>query len=123
MTGTTSARLPSFFSTSTARPSPIAPGLTRYGLPSMSWNVCVITGKRLAAWTIAYPMRWVKEIFLPVAASWALSTLRRGDRTVAEVHRNQVAVGNDNGTVLLLSNRAARPRLRVAPHEGDARPG
>src|SRR2546422_11042422 len=78
MTGTTSARLPSFFSTSTARPSPIAPGLTRYGLPSMSWNVCVITGKRLAAWTIAYPMRWVKEIFLPVAASWALSALRRG---------------------------------------------
>src|SRR6266702_4494579 len=49
MTGTTRARLPSFFSTSTARPRPMAPGSTRCGLPSMSWKWCVMAGKGVVA--------------------------------------------------------------------------
>ncbi len=53
ITGTTSARLPSFFSTSTARPRCTACGSKRCGFPSTSWNAWVITGSARAAWTIA----------------------------------------------------------------------
>src|SRR5437588_1395570 len=44
MTGTTRERLPSFFSTSTARPRLTPCGSSRWGLPSISWKAWVITG-------------------------------------------------------------------------------
>src|SRR5213595_2702752 len=49
MTGTTRARLPSFFSTSTARPRLTPWGSSRWGLPSTSWKAWVITGYSRAA--------------------------------------------------------------------------
>ena len=44
MTGTISVRLPSFFSTSTARPRLQAPSSIRWGLPSISSKWWAITG-------------------------------------------------------------------------------
>src|SRR5882762_2349620 len=84
----------------------------------MSWKWCVITGKRLAAWTITYPIRWVKETFLPLAASWALSALRRASRVVAGMSRNEVAVGTVSDSVMFATNRAAGPVIGVAPGGG-----
>src|SRR5438477_4580263 len=81
----------------------------------MSWKWCVITGKRLAAWTIPYPIRWVKETFLPLAASWALSALRRASRMVAGMSRNEVAVGTVSDSVMFATRRAAGPVRGVAP--------
>src|SRR5207253_8233978 len=81
----------------------------------MSWKWWVITGKRLAAWTIPYPIRWVKETFLPLAASWALSALRRASRVVAGMSRNEVAVGTVSDSVMFATNRAAGPVMGVAP--------
>src|SRR2546427_12344007 len=81
----------------------------------MSWKWWVITGKRLAAWTIAYPIRWVKESFLPLAASWALSALRRASSVVAGMSRNEVAVGTVSDSVMFVTNRAAGPVIGLAP--------
>src|SRR6266478_5761293 len=81
----------------------------------MSWKWCVITGKCLAAWTIAYPIRWVNETFLPLAASWALSALRRASRVVAWMSRNDVAVGTVSDSVMFATNRAAGPVIGLAP--------
>src|SRR2546422_10524879 len=81
----------------------------------MSWKWWVITGKRLAAWTIAYPIRWVKETFLPLAASWTLSALRRASRVVAGISRNDVAVGTVSDSVMFVTNRAAGPVMGLAP--------
>src|SRR5438093_10444201 len=81
----------------------------------MSWKWWVITGKRLAAWTIAYPIRWVKETFLPLAASWALSALRRASSVVAGMSRKDVAVGTVSDSVMLVTSRAAGPVIGTAP--------
>src|SRR2546422_5950274 len=81
----------------------------------MSWKWWVITGKRLAAWTIPYPIRWVKETFLPLAASWALSALRRASSVVAEMSRKEVAVGTVSESVMLATNRAAGPVMGLTP--------
>jgi len=82
---------------------------------SISWKWCVMTGKRLAAWTIAYPIRWVNEIFLPLAASCALRAFRRASSVVAEMSRNEVAVGTVSDSVMFATNRAAGPVMGLAP--------
>src|SRR2546426_6236275 len=84
----------------------------------MSWKWWVITGKRLAAWTIPYPIRWVKETFLPLAASWALSALRRASSVVAGMSRNEVAVGTVSDSVMFVTNRAAGPPIGLPPARG-----
>src|SRR5258705_481604 len=118
MTGTTSPRLPSLRSTSTASPSPIPCGVTRCGLPSISWKACVITGNCLTAWMMPKAMRCVNETFLPVGPSWAscaLSALLRASSARAAMSRNDVAVGTVRWSVMFVTNRAAGPVMGVAP--------
>src|SRR2546423_647848 len=121
MTGTTRARLPSFFSTSTARPRFTPCGSKRCGFPSTSWNAWVITGSCFAACTIANPIRCVNEPFFPRAASWAFSSLRRASSVSTTMSRNEVAVGTDNESVMFWTRRAAGPVMGVRP--GDAGSG
>src|SRR5882762_11592826 len=115
MTGTTRACLPSFFSTSTARPRFTACGSKRCGFPSTSWKACVMTGSSRAARAIAYPIRCVKEIFLPAAASWAFSPRRRASSTSTVISRNEVAVGTERESVMFCARRAAGPVMGVRP--------
>src|SRR5438093_11141333 len=63
-------------------------------------------------------MRCVNEIFLPVAANWPLSSLRRASSVVAEMSRNEVAVGTESESVMLATNRAAGPVIGVVPRGG-----
>src|SRR5213083_2978873 len=118
MTGTTRARLPSFFSTSTARPRFTPCGSRRCGFPSTSWNACVMTGSCFAAWTIAKPIRCVNETFFPRAASWAFSSLRRASSVSTTMSRNDVAVGTDSESVMFWTRRAAGPTIGVRPGLG-----
>src|SRR2546426_8522011 len=60
-------------------------------------------------------MRCVNETFLPLAASWALSALRRASSVVAEMSRNEVAVGTVRDSVMLATSRAAGPVIGLAP--------
>src|SRR5439155_19968062 len=71
-------------------------------------------GKRLAAWTIPYPIRCVNDTFLPLAASWELSALRRASRVVAWMSRKEVAVGTVSDSVMFATNRAAGPAMGTA---------
>src|SRR5947207_7757828 len=121
MTGTTSARPPSFFSTSTARPRLTPCGSKRCGFPATSWNAWVMTGSCFAAWTIAKPIRCVKETFFPRGASWAFSSLRRASSVSTTMSRNDVAVGTDSESVMFWTRRAAGPVMGVRP--GDAGSG
>src|SRR5438093_355322 len=122
MTGTTRARLPSFFSTSTARPRFTPCGSKRCGFPSTSWNAWVMTGSCFAAWTIAKPIKCVNETFFPRAASWAFSSLRRASSVSTALSRNDVAVGTDSESVMFWTRRAAGPVIGVRPGLG-VRPG
>src|SRR5256885_9790975 len=121
MTGTTSARPPSFSLTSTARPRLTPCGSKRCGFPSTSWNAWVMTGSCFAAWTIAKPIRCVKETFFPRGASWAFSYLRRASSVSTTMSRNDVAVGTDSESVMFWTRRAAGPVMGVRP--GDAGSG
>src|SRR3989449_1913608 len=121
MTGTTRARLPSFFSTSTARPRFTPCGSRRCGFPSTSWNAWVMTRSCFAAWTIAKPIKCVNETFFPRAASWAFSSLRRASSVSTTMSRNDVAVGTDSESVMFWTRRAAGPVMGVRP--GDAGSG
>src|SRR5947208_4258264 len=115
MTGTTRARLPSFFSTSTARPRFTPCGSRRCGFPSTSWNAWVMTGSCFAACTIAKPIRCVNETFFPRAVSWAFSSLRRASSVSTAISRNDVAVGTDSESVMFWTRRAAGPVMGVRP--------
>src|SRR5690242_18529774 len=99
------------------------PGSTRCGLPSISWKWCVMAGNCLAAWTMAYPIKWVNEIFLPLAASCALRAFRRASSVVAEMSRNEVAVGTVNDSVMFATNRAAGPVIGIGSLEPGVRVG
>src|SRR5437879_98057 len=123
MTGTTRARLPSFFSTSTARPRLTPCGSRRCGLPSTSWNAWVMPGSCFAACTIAKPIRCVNEIFFPRATSWAFSSLRRASSVSTTMSRNEVAVGTDKESVMFWTRRAAGPVIGVKPGAGRREAG
>src|SRR6266576_3185658 len=123
MTGTTSARPPSFFSTSTARPRLTPCGSKRCGFPATSWNAWVMTGSCFAAWTIARPIRCVKETFFPRGASWAFSSLRRASSVSTTMSRNDVAVGTDSESVMFWTRRAAGPVMGVRPGVGRGETG
>ena len=90
MTGTISVRVPSFFSTSTARPRLQAPSSIRCGLPSISAKWWAITAmSSVATRAIAYAIRCVNETRRPAS----LSCSRRPSSTVTVSVRNEVAVG------------------------------
>src|SRR5260370_22719107 len=63
----------------------------------------------------AQPMRWVKESFLPAAASCALRARRCESSTLAATSRNDVAVGTTSESVMFWTNRAAGPVIGVRP--------
>src|SRR5437016_1416636 len=123
MTGTTRARLPSFFSTSTARPRFTPCGSKRCGFPSTSWKAWVMTRSCFAAWTIAKPIKCVNETFFPRAASWAFSSLRRASSVSTTTSRNDVAVGTDSESVMFWTRRAAGPVMGVRPGAGRRETG
>ena len=90
MTGTISVRVPSFFSTSTARPRLQAASSIRCGLPSISAKWLAITAmSSVATRAIAYAIRWVNETRRPACFSCS----RRWLRVVTVSVRNEVAVG------------------------------
>src|SRR5438034_2747864 len=66
-----------------------------------------MTGSSRAARAIAYPIRWVYEIFLPAAASCAFSSRRRASSTSTVISRNEVAVGTERESVMFCARRAA----------------
>ena len=121
MTGTTSPRLPSFRCTSTARPSPMPSGCTRYGAPSCLMRVWPITGCCLVACTSAQAMRWVKEILSRLPATWSapLSRRRRSSSTPTGTTRKVVAVGIVRLCSMFATSLAAGPLRGLAP-EGRA---
>src|SRR5438445_8309670 len=123
MTGTTRARLPSSFSTSTARPRFTPCGSKRCGFPSTSWKAWVMTRSCFAAWTIAKPIKCVNETFFPRAASWAFSSLRRASSVSTTTSRNDVAVGTDSESVMFWTRRAAGPVMGVRPGAGRRETG
>src|SRR5438034_11129963 len=77
-----------------------------------------MTGNCYAARTIANPIRCVKEIFLPLAASPAFSSLRRASSVSTTTSRKEVAVGTDSESVMFWTRRAAGPVIGVRPGLG-----
>ena len=119
--GTTSERLPSLRCMSTARPRLIAPGVTRWGLPSTSVKELAITGMSRAACTIAQAIRWVNESLRPAALSAARRSARVSTSSVAEAggRRDRPALvheaderGRGAADGLRLGARRERRRLR-----------
>src|SRR5881628_713162 len=74
-----------------------------------------MTGSCFTACTIAKPIRCVNEIFLPLAASPAFSSLRRASSVSTATSRNEVAVGTDRESVMFWASRAAGPVIGVRP--------
>ncbi len=107
MTGTTSDRVPSLRSTSTASPRLTASGVTRCGLPSTSVNALAMTGMSSVARTIAQAIRWVNESFLPAA----LSCPRRPASSSTASVRKLVAVGIERLSSMKRARVAAGPRI------------
>src|SRR5690349_11141825 len=68
-------------------------------------------GKSCSARTIAYPMRWVKEIFPPrVRLRWLLMTMRLSAISLAGTARTLVAVGTLSEASMFFAIAAAAPR-------------
>ena len=101
---------PSFFSTSTAIPRLTGPFSIANGFPSLSANVRTITGKSLAASTIAQATRWVKETFNPRSLSTTLIAFRFASSVSTAIVRNEVAVGTARLSSIALASIAAGPR-------------
>ena len=101
---------PSFFSTSTAMPRLTGPPSIANGLPSCSAKVRTITGKSLAASTIAQATRWVKETFSPRSFSTRLIAFRFASSVSTAIVRNEVAVGTARLSSIALASIAAGPR-------------
>ena len=110
ITGTISVRVPSFFSTSTARPRLTWPSSTRWGLPSISAKWWAMTGMSWPARAIAKAIRCVKETFCPAS----LSCLRRPSMAVTVSVRNEVAVGIERLSSMYRASIAAPPLSSVA---------
>ncbi len=81
-----------------------------------------MTGSSRAACTMANPIRWVNEVFLPAAASAALSALRRASSVATATSRNDVAVGTESEASMFWTRRAAGPVIGLAP-EGESGEG
>src|SRR5690242_15614574 len=65
----------------------------------------------LMACTIAYPMRWVKEIFPPRARfRWLLMTMRLSKSSFTGTARTDVAVGSSREAFMFFATAAAGPR-------------
>src|SRR5882757_4524237 len=65
----------------------------------------------LMACTIAYPMRWVKEIFPPRARfRWLLMTMRLSKSSFTGTARTDVAVGTSTEAFMFFTTAAAGPR-------------
>ena len=96
ITGTSSERLPSLRSTSTAMPrSTVSRGIL-LGFPSTRANAVAITGVRSTARTIAQAMMCVNDSLpAPATARASFRRLRSASSTCTEMVRNVVAVGMD----------------------------
>src|SRR5260370_22649959 len=69
-----------------------------------------------SARTIAYPIRWVKEIFPPrPRARWLLITMRLSTRSLAGTARTLVAVGPVGLAAMLPAVLAPTPPRRTGP--------
>ena len=107
ITGTISVRVPSFFSTSTARPRLTAPSSTRCGLPSSSAKWWAITGmSSVATRAIAYAIRWVNETRWPASLSCSRRWLEGGHRERAERGR-----GRDRAALVHVAGERGRAAL------------
>jgi hypothetical protein len=97
-----------------ARPRLTCAGVTMVGLPSAAAKCRFMFGKSLIARTMAYPMRWVKEIFPPrLRLRKLLITIRLSAISLAGTARTEVAVGTSSEEVMFLTTAAATPRSGV----------
>src|SRR5882757_8617434 len=111
---TTSDRLPSSLCRSMARPRLTCAGRTTAGLPSITANQLFISGVVTNAFTIAYPMMWVKETLPPrLRRRWLLMTIRLSAISFAGTARTLEAVGTASEASMLVTTRAAAPRSVV----------
>src|ERR1044072_8145168 len=111
---TTRFRPPPLAGRSIARPRLTCAGVTIDGLPSVSAKCWFMFGKSPMARTIAYPMRWVKEIFPPrFRLRKLLITIRLSAINFAGTARTEVAVGTSSEEVMFLTTAAATPRSGV----------
>ena len=96
ITGTSSERLPSLRSTSTAIPrSTVSRGIL-CGFPSARAKAVAITGVSCTARTIAHAMMWVNDSLPPPATARAsFRRLRSASSICTEMVRKVVAVGMD----------------------------
>ena len=86
-------------------------GVTAFGLPSTSAKWRFMFGNFLTACTIAYPIRWVKEILPPrVRLRWLLMTIRLSIISLAGMARTLVAVGTSSDADMFFTTAAAAPR-------------
>src|SRR5262245_15942778 len=123
MLGTTRVREPSFLTRSMAMPRLIASGMTVTGLPLTASNELFISGCDASAWTIAYPMRWVKLTLPPrPRASALLMTMRLSESSLAGTARTLVAVGRVSEASILDTIRAATPRMGAVCAPGRTSP-
>ena len=111
-------RVPSDFSTSTARPRPTSSWWSTPGFPVPSTSGTKLelrAGTASSARTTAKPMRWVKLTFPPeVRARCWLRIARLTSRSLAGTERTLVAVGTDSDAAMFCAMRAAAPRNGVA---------
>ena len=76
-------------------------------------------GKSATARTMAYPIRWVKEIFPPrFRFRKLLITIRLSAISFAGTARTDVAVGTSNDAVMFFTTAAATPRNGVVTCPG-----
>src|SRR5262245_6919865 len=96
---------------SMARPRLTCRGFLIAGLPSISVYDQFIEGIALIAWTMAKPIRWVKDTFPPrLRFRWLLMTIRLSIRSLAGTARTEVAVGTSRLVSMLVTTRAWAPR-------------
>ena len=86
-------------------------GLTSVGLPSFSAYDAFISGIVFSAFTIAQPIRWVKETLPPRARlRWLLMTMRLSISSLTGTCRTLVAVGTWRLVSMFCAVRAGAPR-------------
>src|SRR5829696_7808207 len=111
MAATTSWREPPLPCRSIANPRLVCAGVIALGLPSTSLKWRFMFGNFLTADTIAYPIRWVKEILPPrVRLRWLLMTMRLSIISFAGIARTLVAVGTSSDAFMFFTTAAAAPR-------------